>query len=64
MQALLKRFPTGLGGQLPPSLVWKLRRAGKQIHVGRWMQNHNFSCAARLDRFEIERPPSAQAPQH
>jgi Macrocin-O-methyltransferase (TylF) len=48
MRAHLKRFLTWLGGRLPESLVWKLHMAGKHVHVGRWMKEHNFSCDVRV----------------
>jgi len=48
MRALLKRFLTWLGGHLPESLVWKLHMAGKHVHAGWWMKDHNFSCAVRV----------------
>jgi Macrocin-O-methyltransferase (TylF) len=48
MLALLKRFLTWLGGVLPQSMVWKLHMAGKHVHAGRWMKDHNFSCDVRV----------------
>ncbi len=48
MRALLKRFLTWLGGILPESLVWKLHMAGKHVHTGWWMKDHDFSCDVRV----------------